>query len=132
MPSTVFITKPVGAAPDAVAPDGSQVHILAQGARGGLALFALPPGAVARAVAHRSVEEIWYFTAGQGRMWRRLGEREEIVVVAAGISLVIPVSAHFQFRCDGTEPLVAIGATMPPWPGAHEAVFVEGKWPATV
>jgi mannose-6-phosphate isomerase-like protein (cupin superfamily) len=132
MPSTAFTTRRRGAAPDAVAPDGSRVHILAQGRRGGLALFTLPPGAVAKAVAHRTVEEIWYFLQGSGRMWRRLADAEEIVEVAAGVSLVIPVGTHFQFRVDGAEPLVALGATMPPWPGEDEAYFVEGTWPATV
>ncbi|HJU17695.1 MAG TPA: cupin domain-containing protein [Stellaceae bacterium] len=132
MPSTAFVTKRRGVAPDAVAPDGSQVHILAQGVRGGLALFTLPPGAVARAVAHRSVEEVWYFLTGRGRMWRKLGGEEEIVEVELGVSLTLPVGTHFQFRCDGSEPLVALGATMPPWPGEGEAYFVEGKWPATV
>jgi mannose-6-phosphate isomerase-like protein (cupin superfamily) len=132
MPPIALITKRISAAPDAVAPDGSQVHVLAQGTRGGLALFTLPPGAVAKAVAHRSVEEVWYFTAGRGRMWRKLGNEEDVAAVAAGVSLVIPVGAHFQFRCDGAEPLVALGATMPPWPGEGEAYFVEGKWPAMV
>jgi mannose-6-phosphate isomerase-like protein (cupin superfamily) len=132
MPSTAFVTTCIGAVPDAVAPDGSQVHILAQGVRGGLALFVLPAYAVSKAVAHRSVEEVWYFTAGRGRMWRKLGDREEIVAVAAGVSLVLAAGTHFQFRCDGAEPLVAVGATMPPWPGEQEAYFVEGKWAATV
>lgn len=132
MPSTAFATRRRSAAPDAVAPDGSAVHILAQGARGGLALFTLPPGAVAKAVAHRTVEEVWFFLQGRGRMWRKLGDMEEIVEVEPDVSLVIPVGAHFQFRADGVEPLVALGATMPPWPGAEEAYFVEGKWPATV
>ncbi|MGH7112470.1 MAG: cupin domain-containing protein [Stellaceae bacterium] len=132
MPSTAFVTRCRSAAPDAVAPDGSEVHILAQGARGGMALFTLPPGAVAKAVAHRAVEEVWYFLHGRGRMWRKLGSAEEIVAVEPGVSLVIPVGAHFQFRVDGAEPLTALGATMPPWPGADEAYFVEGQWPATV
>lgn len=132
MPSTAFTTRRRGAAPDAVAPDGSEVHILAQGARGGLALFTLPPGAVAKAVAHRTVEEVWYVLEGRGRMWRRLGEAEEIVALEAGVSLVIPVGTQFQFRADGAEPLVALGATMPPWPGMDEAYFVEGTWPASV
>ena len=132
MPSTAFTTRRVGAAPDAIAPDGSRVHILAQGTRGGLALFTLPPGAVAKAVAHRTIEEVWYFLRGSGRMWRRLGDAQEVVAVEAGVSLTIPVGTHFQFRCDGAEPLVALGATMPPWPGADEACFVEGKWPATL
>jgi mannose-6-phosphate isomerase-like protein (cupin superfamily) len=127
-----FETKTIGAAPDAIAPDGSEVRVLCQLSRGGLAAFTLAPEAVSKAVAHRTIEEVWYFVSGQGRMWRKLGEREEIVEVGPGISISIPTGAHFQFRCDGSEPLIAIGATMPPWPGEGEAFPVEGKWEATV
>lgn len=100
--------------------------------RGGLALFSLPPGAVARAVAHRTVEELWYVVAGRGRMWRKLGAREEIVELAPGLSLTIPTGTHFQFRCDGSDQLLILGATMPPWPGEAEAYTVAGVWPPTV
>jgi mannose-6-phosphate isomerase-like protein (cupin superfamily) len=65
-------------------------------------------------------------------MWRRLGEHEEVVAVGPGISISIPTGTHFQFRCDGLEPLTAIGATMPPWPGEGEAFHVEGKWQPTI
>ena len=112
-----FDTKRISSAPDAVAPDGSEVRILCQVERGGMAHFTLPPKAVSRAVAHRTVEEVWYFISGRGRMWRRLGEREEIVEVGPGMSINIPVGTHFQFRSNSHEPLAAIGATMPPWPG---------------
>ena len=114
------------------APDGSEVRVLSGVARGGMALFTLPPGAVSRAVAHRTVEELWYFIAGRGRMWRRLGAAESIVEVASGTSLAIPIGAAFQFRCDGPEPLVAVGTTMPPWPGEDEAQPVAGPWTPTV
>ena len=99
---------------------------------GGLAHFALPPKAVSRAVAHRTVEEAWFFVSGLGRMWRRLGAQEEVVEVGFGVSVSIPVGAHFQFRSDTHEPLVAVGATMPPWPGEGEAHPVEGRWAPTV
>src|SRR5579875_2840493 len=125
-----FETRRIGAAADAIAPDGSEVRVLGQLARGGLAVFTLAPGAVSRAVAHRTIEEVWYFLAGRGRMWRKLGAREEVVDVAAGVSVSIPTGTRFQFRCDGAEPLVAVGATMPPWPGEHEAYPVEGIWAA--
>jgi mannose-6-phosphate isomerase-like protein (cupin superfamily) len=127
-----FEIKRISAEPDAIAPDGSEVRVLCQLPRGGLATFSLGPKAVSKAVAHRTVEEVWYFTSGRGRMWRKLGEREEIVEVGPGVSISIPTAAHFQFRCDGGEPLVAIGATMPPWPGEGEAFLVEGKWQFTV
>ena len=100
--------------------------------RGGLALFSLPSGAVARAVAHRTVDELWYVVAGRGRIWRKLGDREGIVDLDAGLSLSLPTGTHFQFRCDGPEPLTILGATMPPWPGPHEAHAVAGIWPATL
>jgi len=127
-----FETKRAAAVRDATAPDGSEVRLLCGLERGGLALFTLPSGAIAKAVAHRTVEELWYVVAGKGRIWRKLGAREEIVDLDPGISLSIPTGTHFQFRCDGPEVLAILGATMPPWPGANEAYAVDGIWPATV
>jgi len=65
-------------------------------------------------------------------MWRKLGDQEEIAELGPGVSLTIPTDTHFQFRCDGHEPLNVIGATMPPWPGENEAFFVDGAWQTTV
>jgi mannose-6-phosphate isomerase-like protein (cupin superfamily) len=118
-------------APGAIAPDGSEVRVLCGLSRGGLAIFSLLPNAVSKAVAHRTVEEIWYVISGYGRMWRRLGEQDEIVEIGPGTSLSLPTGTHFQFRSDGIEALTVLGATMPPWPGADEAYFVEGKWRPT-
>ncbi|MGC2204187.1 MAG: cupin domain-containing protein [Stellaceae bacterium] len=127
-----FETKRIASARDAIAPDGSEVRVLCQVSRGGLALFSLPPQAVSKAVAHHSVEEIWYVLSGSGRMWRKLGDDEGIVELAPGVSLTIPTGTHFQFRCDGAEALNIVGATMPPWPGEDEAHFVDGTWRSTV
>jgi mannose-6-phosphate isomerase-like protein (cupin superfamily) len=117
---------------DVIAPDGCEVRILAQTPRGSMAHFTLGAGQVARAVAHRTVEEVWYFLSGQGRMWRRQSDQEAIVQVAPGVSLAIPLGTHFQLRNDGDVPIAAVAVTMPPWPGEDEAYLVEGKWPATV
>lgn len=117
---------------DVIAPDGCEVRLLAQTARGSMAHFTLGPGQVSRAVAHRTVEEIWYFISGQGRMWRRHGREEAIVELTPGVSLAIPLGTHFQLRNDGAEPLAAVAVTMPPWPGEDEAYLVEGRWRATV
>ena len=97
-----------------------------------MAHFTLPPHAVAKAVCHRTVEEVWYFLSGHGRMWRYLDGQEETVAVSAGLSITIPVGTRFQFRSDTHEPLTAVAVTMPPWPGADEAFFVEGPWTASV
>ncbi len=123
-----FITRHAAEQPDAIAPDGSEVRLLAAAQRGSMAQFSLPPGGISVAVCHRTVEELWYFTGGSGRLWRKSGTAEETIEVRQGVSISIPVGTHFQFRCDGAEPLQAIGVTMPPWPGTGEAFAVPGIW----
>jgi mannose-6-phosphate isomerase-like protein (cupin superfamily) len=114
------------------APDGSEVRVLSQTVRGSMALFSLPAGAVSRAVAHRSVDEVWYFVSGRGRMWRKRHEEKEVIEVREGISVSIEVGTQFQFRCDSIEELAAVAVTMPPWPGNGEAYAVAGTWDPTV
>ena len=123
-----FVTRLRSELPDAMAPDGSEVRILANTARGSMAEFLLPPTKISIAVAHHTVEEVWFFTQGQGQLWRKNETAEEIVQIRPGLSISIPIGTHFQFRNDGTENLKAIGTTMPPWPGPEEARFVKGKW----
>lgn len=125
-----FASRRLPAEPDAVAPDGSAVRVLLRLSRGSLAHFELAPGQASRAVAHRTVEEIWYFVQGRGEMWLKAGEREEVVTVDPGVCVSLPVGTHFQFRSLGAEPLAAVGVTMPPWPGDEEAYAVEGPWRA--
>ncbi len=105
---------------DAIAPDGSNVRLLVDVSRGGLAQFQLAGGEVSVAVRHRSVDELWYFVAGEGEMWLSDSQSSTTVSVSAGTSISIPVGTSFQFRAVSDEPLVAIGATMPPWPGDGE------------
>ena len=127
-----FDTKPLPAEPDARAPDGADVRILLRLGGGSLAHFALGPGRVSHAVTHRTVEEIWYVLGGRGEMWRRQGDREEIVPLEPGVCLTIPLGTHFQFRASPTEPVSALAVTIPPWPGEHEAEFVAGPWQPTL
>jgi mannose-6-phosphate isomerase-like protein (cupin superfamily) len=129
---TELTARTLGAAADVIAPDGCEVRSLAGTGRGSMAHFTLAAGDVSRAVAHRTVEEVWYFLSGTGRMWRRLEEQEEIVDVTPGVSLSIPLGTRYQLRNDGGVPLAAVAVTMPPWPGADEAYVVDGPWPASV
>jgi mannose-6-phosphate isomerase-like protein (cupin superfamily) len=124
-----FDTRQLPGAPDAVAPDGSDVRVLLQLGRGSMAHFELGAGQVSRAVAHHSVDEIWYILRGRGQMWRRQSQRQETVALRAGTCVSIPAGTHFQFRADRRGPLAAIGVTMPPWPGTDEAYEVPGAWP---
>ena len=114
---------------DTLAPDGSEIRILAATGGGSMVHCSLPPGQTSLAVAHRTVEEVWYFLAGRGEVWRKLGEREEVVEVSPGASLSIPLGAHFQFRNTGDTPLRFVLTTIPPWPGTEEAYRVPGYWP---
>ena len=129
---TDFNTKCLPEIHDAIAPDGSDVRVLLALAGGGMAHFELAPGETSTAVAHRTVEEIWYFLSGCGEMWRKQGKSEEVVPVHPGVCITIPLETHFQFRAFGQESLAAVGVTMPPWPGECEAYVVNGKWEATV
>jgi mannose-6-phosphate isomerase-like protein (cupin superfamily) len=129
---TTFATMTLPATRDIVAPDGSDVRILLGLAGGGMAHFALAPGQTSTAVTHRTVEEVWYFLAGRGEMWRSQDGREEIVPVGPGVCLTIPLGTRFQFRSSGDEPLAAVAVTMPPWPGEDEAIVVQGIWEPTV
>ena len=126
----MFSTKRISDRRDAVAPDGSDVRILLGLKGGGLAHFELAPGLTSTAVTHRTVEEIWFFLSGRGEMWRKLEGQEEVVPVESGVCITIPLGTWFQFRTLGTEPLRALGVTMPPWPGEGEAYEIPGKWPA--
>ena len=129
---TAFETTRLPAEPDALAPDGAKVRLLPALAAGGMAHFELAPGKTSRPVAHRTVEEIWYFLGGSGEMWRKQDGREEVVTLEPGVSITIPLGTHFQFRVTGGEPLATVAVTMPPWPGEDEANPVEGRWRPTV
>ena len=112
----------------AIAADGSDVRALLRLAGGSMAHFELGAGKTSRAVTHRTVEEIWYVLSGHGHMWRKQGEREEIVALEPGMCLTIPLGAHFQFRASTAGSLSVLGVSLPPWPGEGEAVPVAGPW----
>ena len=127
---SAFETSTLPSEPTVVAPDGSNVRVLLSLASGSMAHFELKAGVTSRAVAHRTVEEIWLVVSGRGEMWRRQGEREEVVALEPGVCLTIPLGTHFQFRASSTESIAAVGVTMPPWPGEEEATLVSGPWQA--
>ena len=127
-----FETVRLGAEPDVIAPDGTLVRLLPALQGGSLAHFELPAGAVSHAVTHKSVEEIWYFLSGRGELWRRFAGQEHVIAVAPDVSVTIPLGTAFQFRATDDGPLTFLAITMPPWPGADEALRVEGPWIATV
>jgi mannose-6-phosphate isomerase-like protein (cupin superfamily) len=115
---------------DVLAPDGSEIRVLSRCGGASMAHGTLPPGRTSLAIRHRTVEEIWFVLSGSAEMWRRLGDRESVEVIVAGQSLTIPVGCEFQFRTVGDGPFTFIMCTLPPWPGADEAIMVSGMWEA--
>ncbi len=135
MPPTAaksFETRSLGALPDVTAPDGTAVRLLLSLRGGSMAHFELPAGAVSHPVTHRTVEEIWFVTSGRGSIWRRQDGLERIEALSPGAALTIPLGTAFQIRAEAGAPLCFVAITMPPWPGADEALPVPGPWTPTV
>ena len=130
------------AQPDATAPDGSEIRLLADGrnaaTKSSMVEVILPAGQVSRPVYHRTVEEIWYILEGEGHVWRCPPDGDPASVppqaVSPGDALVIPTGWRFQFAAGPDGPLRFLCHTTPPWPGEDEAVRAEhgGLGEATV
>lgn len=119
---------------DGLAPDGSEIYLLQRVTRGGMVYCILPPKKISQAVKHKTIEELWYIGSGTGKMWRMnefTGDEGIETDLVSGTSINIPTGTHFQFRNDGSEPLVILLVSMPPWPGETEAVAVENHWRLT-
>ena len=128
-----------GRDPDLLAPDGAEIRVLADAAHGAtrasLCEVRLAAGGVSRPMRHRSVEEIWHVTSGQGRVWRcPPGADADPVDVREGDTLVVPVGWAFQFSASPGADLRFLCYTSPAWPGADEAEPVPSGplGPATV
>ena len=110
--------------------DGSEIRELAgtptgNSANQSLAEATVPPGASTEAHFHRRAEEIYLFTAGEGRMI--LGAEE--ARVRAGDCVVIPPGTEHQLVNDRREPLVLLCCCSPPY--SHEdTVLVRPGAPA--
>ena len=130
--SNSWHTMNLPARPDVIAPDGSEIRLLPgpECAAASLVHCRLPAGATAKAISHRTVEEVWLVIAGRGELWRAHGTVAEVTALAPGVAVTIPLGTRFQFRALGSAPLEIVIATFPPWPGAAEAVREVAHWPA--
>jgi mannose-6-phosphate isomerase-like protein (cupin superfamily) len=111
------------------APDGSEIRPLLECEDGGFAHCTLKQGACAKAIKHRTVDEIWFVLGGRGKIWRKneAGQTAEDPL-RPGRCITIPVGTSFQFRSEADSPLrIGIG-TFPKWPGEDEALMVVGPW----
>jgi len=127
-------TKTLPVRKSAIAPDGSEVRVLlALDSLGSTAHFKLRAHEVSRAVAHKTVHEIWYVLRGRGEIWRSFKGRQRVVRLRPGTCVTLPLGTRFQFRNTTGRSLEIHGVTMPPWPSTKdEARVVDGKWKPTV
>ena len=85
-----------------------------------LAEASVPPGSATTAHYHREAEELYFFTAGHGRL--RIGDVER--EVAPGDCAVIPPGTVHKLRNTGEEALVLLCCCAPAY--SHEdTVLVE-------
>lgn len=87
MKTIFFQTKKLSKNYDYVAPDGSEIRLLQSLSGGDLVHCTLPPYKLAKAVRHKSVEEIWHYFEGKGEAWRKQDDREEVITVELGLVL---------------------------------------------
>mgnify|MGYP001791739610 CR=1 FL=1 len=123
--------------PDAIAPDGSEIYNLIDDAENAsLVEVHLGAGLTSRPVRHRTVEELWYVTAGRGRVWRSAPRdpQGETVTVRPGDAIRIPTGWAFQFAAAPETGLRFLCFTSPPWPGPEEVapVLTGGRGAPTV
>jgi len=86
-----------------------------------LAEATVPPGGETVEHFHRTTEEIYVFTTGEGRM--RLGDEE--ADVRAGDTVVIPPGVRHKLWNPGSEPLVLLCCCAPPY-SHDDTVLLEG------
>jgi mannose-6-phosphate isomerase-like protein (cupin superfamily) len=110
------------------APDGSTVFPLLRTEHASVGIIHLHPGQTTAAVRHQTIEEVWYVLEGTGEIWRQHGSDESLDALERGACVNIPAGASFQFRASRDSTLMLIMLTVPPWPGASEATFVDGPW----
>ena len=122
----------LSAEPDAKSPAGADIRFIMDGPLANMIHSTVPPGQINRAAVHATGSEFWHILSGEGDIWRHDTEGERITPLRAGTSIDIPAGTAFQYRCTGDEPLRFICITMPPWPGDHEATFLQGAWAPSI
>jgi mannose-6-phosphate isomerase-like protein (cupin superfamily) len=84
-----------------------------------LAEASVPPGAATIAHLHREAEELYFFTAGRGRL--RVGEEER--EVGAGDCAVIPPGTVHKLWNTGPDPLVLLCCCAPAYSDADTVLL---------
>jgi mannose-6-phosphate isomerase-like protein (cupin superfamily) len=99
--------------------DGSSIRELAHTREQSLAEATVAPGAETESHYHRTSEELYFFTAGAGRM--KFGD--EVVDVTGGDCITIPPGVeHKLWNSSDTDPLVLLCCCSPAY--SHDDTVV--------
>jgi mannose-6-phosphate isomerase-like protein (cupin superfamily) len=126
--SSILDLKTVSSVMDELAPDGSEIRLLHRVTGASFCQCTLPKGKTSLATSHKTIDEIWYFTAGTGEVWREDQGVTRVDTVEAGICLTIPREVKFQFKNTSDTSLEFFIVTSPPWPGPTEAKSEINYW----
>lgn len=84
---------------------------------------------VIQASRHKTVQQIWYVTDGDGEMWLQDTKGQETTfALRRGISFAVPLGYAFQFRNTGARDLEIVIVNTTPWSGAGELIPVRNHW----
>ena len=137
---TPWISKAFPAKHDAVAMDGSLVRLLSATDHASVIHCSLPAHQISRASYNVGIHEIWFFTRGEGALWRhqqpiddsRCLSQSDIVHVSRGATITIPPRVNFQFRSDSDEDLEFICHDAQVDRHHANVPVSKGQWPPTV
>ncbi|MEZ4364388.1 MAG: cupin domain-containing protein [Kofleriaceae bacterium] len=118
---------PVCAPTPAPSTEGRRAQALVAGALATMEHLELAAGAATAAVRHRTVEQLWHVLSGRGELWRALAGEPRVEPLGPGDSVCLSPGVPFQVRA-AEAPLRVVVTTAPGWPGAGEAVSVQGPW----
>lgn len=91
----LFTTRQLPEECEYLAPDGSEMRELVRSKGCNMAHCVLSPGIVSLATRNHPVEELWFILSGEGQIWRRMGEVEDITDLHSGTSLLNPPGTEF-------------------------------------
>jgi mannose-6-phosphate isomerase-like protein (cupin superfamily) len=108
-------TRDLPEAADQASPGGaSEIRLLPSFPSGALAHAIALPGKVSRAAVLTGITEFFYVIDGQGRLWRKTGETEEMVELWPARCATIPAAVAFQYAADA-QRLEFIVFSAPRW-----------------
>jgi mannose-6-phosphate isomerase-like protein (cupin superfamily) len=106
----------------------SEIRLLPSLAEGELAHATASPESVSAAAVLTSIAEFFYVLEGQGELWRKQGDVEQVVELSPQHCYSIPAGVEFQYRV-GPEPLRFIVCSAPRWQREKWQEASTAYWP---